>query len=310
MIPQISEFSYGFALTNELVGWLSLAAAPIFPSLLEEGKKGGGYDMKFEKPGIPMYLQFKRAEYMIYPSAKQFREIKASPHSITLPYFRFYLMQKNQSQQHQMLFELDNGKNAVFYAAPRFHRTSEINTAWTSKTVASRSIFVAPSQIGILPDAQKHCVAYDDSSAFFCSVPRPLEVLSFEGVQARLASDIKRDDRPLRMVIDDALNEAVEIRNRPRHAPQAEVTHALFDDLSYGAPSDLLALRVQKRGVQQMRPSVRGAAKGASPPTVPPQIGEVQEPRERTPDEQALERLAEIAMRDFDAQLVIVQTRE
>lgn len=41
MIPEISEFSYGFALTNELVSWSKLTAASIFPSLIEEGKKGG-----------------------------------------------------------------------------------------------------------------------------------------------------------------------------------------------------------------------------------------------------------------------------
>jgi len=38
MTPEISEFSYGFALTNELVGWAPVAAAPLFPSLIEEGK--------------------------------------------------------------------------------------------------------------------------------------------------------------------------------------------------------------------------------------------------------------------------------
>lgn len=32
MKPEISEFSYGFALTNELVGWVALSAAPVFPS--------------------------------------------------------------------------------------------------------------------------------------------------------------------------------------------------------------------------------------------------------------------------------------
>jgi len=41
MTPEISEFSYGFALTNEIVAWATLKIAPIFPSLIEEGKKGG-----------------------------------------------------------------------------------------------------------------------------------------------------------------------------------------------------------------------------------------------------------------------------
>lgn len=64
MLPEISEFSYGFALMNELVGWTELSAAPVFPSLIEEGKAGGGYDVKLDWPGAPLYLQFKRSEQM------------------------------------------------------------------------------------------------------------------------------------------------------------------------------------------------------------------------------------------------------
>ena len=76
MTPEISEFSYGFALTNELVGWAPLAAAPIFPSLLEEGKAGGGYDVHLDAPGTPLYLQFKRSDCMKRKSAKEISQHK------------------------------------------------------------------------------------------------------------------------------------------------------------------------------------------------------------------------------------------
>jgi hypothetical protein len=55
MIPKISEFSYGFALTN--VPWSKLNAAPILPSLIEEGKKGGGYNVELQFPDVPLYLR-------------------------------------------------------------------------------------------------------------------------------------------------------------------------------------------------------------------------------------------------------------
>jgi hypothetical protein len=44
MTPEISEFSYGFALTHELITLAGqpLRAAPIFSSLIEEGRAGGG----------------------------------------------------------------------------------------------------------------------------------------------------------------------------------------------------------------------------------------------------------------------------
>ncbi|HEB70266.1 MAG TPA: hypothetical protein ENI88_11700 [Desulfobulbus sp.] len=43
MNPDFSEFSYGYAVTEELVTAMKAAvvAAPVFPSLYEEGKKGG-----------------------------------------------------------------------------------------------------------------------------------------------------------------------------------------------------------------------------------------------------------------------------
>lgn len=120
LTPDISEFSYGFALTNELVGWASLSAAPIFPSLIEEGKKGGGYDVKLDQPGAPLYLQFKRADCMLRASAY---EIKHHRLPLSTPFYRFPITPRNKSFQHTSLVELDDGTNLVFYAAPRFPRS-------------------------------------------------------------------------------------------------------------------------------------------------------------------------------------------
>jgi hypothetical protein len=86
MIPQISEFSYGFALTNEIVAWSPLKFAPIFPSLIEEGKKGGGYDVMLDMPGVPLYLQFKRGYRMTRRTAK---EIKQYQKRLKIPFHRF-----------------------------------------------------------------------------------------------------------------------------------------------------------------------------------------------------------------------------
>jgi len=40
MKPQVSEFSYGYALTGELIHWqgTNLTAVPISPSLYQEGQ--------------------------------------------------------------------------------------------------------------------------------------------------------------------------------------------------------------------------------------------------------------------------------
>ncbi len=59
MKPEMSEFSYGFAFTNELITapGAHVVAAPEFPSLQKEGKPGGGYDVKIPF-GSPRFVQY------------------------------------------------------------------------------------------------------------------------------------------------------------------------------------------------------------------------------------------------------------
>jgi hypothetical protein len=66
MRPLISEFSYGYALTEEIVSYHrhKMKVAPVFPSLYKEGKDGYGYDVSIDVLGIPIFLQFKLSDYM------------------------------------------------------------------------------------------------------------------------------------------------------------------------------------------------------------------------------------------------------
>jgi hypothetical protein len=52
MKPVISEFSYGFALVNELLKLTGYGfnAVPVFPSLYQEGQTGGGFDVFLNSP--------------------------------------------------------------------------------------------------------------------------------------------------------------------------------------------------------------------------------------------------------------------
>ena len=59
--PDMSEFTYGFALTSELVWWsgVPFVALPVFPALIFEGAPGGGWDVQIARPTIRLFLQFK-----------------------------------------------------------------------------------------------------------------------------------------------------------------------------------------------------------------------------------------------------------
>src|SRR5215472_9386227 len=100
MKPNISEFSYGYAVVDELIHWLGtpVKAAPVFPSLYQEGQDGGGWDVKLDRGGIPLFLQFKRSDGMKARSATEWRN-----ESYSNPYYRMYLRKRNHSIKHEML---------------------------------------------------------------------------------------------------------------------------------------------------------------------------------------------------------------
>lgn len=308
MKPQISEFSYGFALTNELVGWEAISAAPVFPSLLEEGRMGGGYDVKLERPGVPLYLQFKRSEFLTTRNGREVRILASRGQHIRVPYYRFPVTDTDLSDQHNMLLGLDVLPNFVFYAAPRFHRLDEINAAWHDNAVASRSQFVAPQSIGALT-AGRHTVAFDAHRYWVCSEPRQIEGLSSRQLIEKLRTAVSQDTRPLREKLPEINKElaAAEERGKARIAEQRRKEEEdreearwrqlkyLHDDLRYDAPRHAFVPSSDRQLLEQeFEPSEEPpiAIRPAKP--LPPEMRELRE-------------AADKAAHTFGGQLVIVQ---
>jgi len=96
MKPLLSEFSYGYAITEELAAGSvpPLTAAPIFPSLIAEGALG--YDVELPFFGAPLFLQFKLSDKLVRHTAAEAREFG-------IPYFRFHLRSRRHSLQHDLL---------------------------------------------------------------------------------------------------------------------------------------------------------------------------------------------------------------
>lgn len=173
MKPNISEFSYGYALTEELIKGLgsNITAAPVFPSLYQEGKKGGGWDLKLEKGGIPLFIQFKLSHYLKRANAKE----RKSGHFST-PYYRMHIRPKKHSKQHELLLDLENLGHEVYYSTPAFHEPAELNDAYLKKQVKNRSLCVKPTDIGTITDDEEHYLAFQlHNKCFFCSKPKTIE---------------------------------------------------------------------------------------------------------------------------------------
>ena len=155
MKPAFSEFSYGFALTSDLVERLRLhvRVAPLFPPVREEGPVGGG-GVRMSGVGRLLFLQFKLSDCMVRNSP-----FRAKNDDVTDPYYRFYLRPRRYPRQHELLLSLEAQEQEAYYAAPGFHSEFDLDAALGARTTVARSIFVKPSAIGPLPD---------DSDYHFC----------------------------------------------------------------------------------------------------------------------------------------------
>lgn len=173
MQPDFSETSYAFALMSELADWPNqpLMAAPVFPSLQEEGNLG--YDAMINRGGMPMFLQFKLSEVMVKRSAMEVRRRFIS-HP---PFYRMKLHSRAKSRQHELLLNLEWRCGNVFYAAPEFHTQNDLNQAYINRTVSQQSRFTAPREIGGFTDDEPHHIAFERGvpGFVFCSEPESKE---------------------------------------------------------------------------------------------------------------------------------------
>lgn len=193
MLPNISEFSYGYAVTDELVNWTEagIIAAPIFPSLYQEGQAGGGWDVMLNRPGIPLFLQFKLSHKMVHPNSS------APDYGYFLPpFYRMYLRPSRHSDQHEMLLDLEAAGNEVYYCAPAFHEPWELNDAFLNHQVKERSIWVRPTWIGPLPDDNEHHVSFQHpGQRYLCSKPHEFtENFDFANFIEKISSTLKENN--------------------------------------------------------------------------------------------------------------------
>lgn len=135
--------------------------APVFPSLIAEGRKDGGYDVKLPLTGTPVFLQFKLSDKLEGSNA---REHIAG--LLEVPYYRMHLRATKHSDQHSLLLALETSGEAVFYIAPEFHLPVELNAHYLGREVVIHSAAFAPKAIGQLPTDDEHYVVFERDSPF------------------------------------------------------------------------------------------------------------------------------------------------
>ncbi|WP_434622821.1 hypothetical protein [Azospirillum sp. B2RO_4] len=207
MRTDFSEFSFGYALTEEFMYALrpTVRAAPVFPSLIEEGQDDGGYDVAFDSPGLPVKIQFKRPDVML---TRRSKEIADHGIGLATPFYRMHIRSSAISKQHDLLLGHDNGSSEVYYASPCFHQTADFDRYYVTRTVIDNTLFIRPRDIGVLT-AEPHHVAYDNTALGWRFSDEPVKIERIK--KGRSVSDdfikgLDKDNRPLG---EGPLNEAV-----------------------------------------------------------------------------------------------------
>src|SRR5215471_5023779 len=164
MKRKVSECSYGFVLTHDLVNAYGYLPTDSPQGSRKKKKKDAVDDADNTPRGYPLFLQFKASEYMKRRDAGESK-------LVGLPYFRFALHRKTQSNQHQMLIELEKKGCAVLYATPKLHEALNLNSAFFDRQVVASSLFVNPGEIGELPANRPHRVVFSGRSedVYVCS---------------------------------------------------------------------------------------------------------------------------------------------
>lgn len=170
METRLTEFSYGYCVTEEFANGMGagLKAAPYFPSLYVEGKAGGGFDVLI---GSALFLQFKLCHELTRGTAKECQMGLLQP-----TFYRFWLHRRDQSNQHEMLMELEAADNHVYYIAPGFADVDALNKYYVAKQVCANSAMFSPRDIGSLPNNERHRISFrrGDSTAYLMSEPREI----------------------------------------------------------------------------------------------------------------------------------------
>ncbi|WP_294539416.1 hypothetical protein [uncultured Rhodoblastus sp.] len=186
-----TEFSYGFAFTENLIRASSskLKGAPIFPNLLQEASLG--YDVKLSLPSCSLFFQFKLPERMVRKTAEHHGIL-----GLSVPFFRFPIMRRDLSGQHNCLLELEKKQRGnVYYVAAEAETLTDFDTSYLAGAVHKQSIYISPLTIGKIIDNEQHYICYQDglSYAVFCSNPQEIAYRRFGEVNSELQERMTAD---------------------------------------------------------------------------------------------------------------------
>ncbi|MHA6288669.1 hypothetical protein [Maricaulis sp. CAU 1757] len=173
--PNVSEFTYGHAITREvgdLLSAIGCSVTPFLPSLLHE--KVLGFDVSFDRPGVSLLLQFKVSDRLTRFHTTKRSPVRPAP--LADVFYRFFVDVDSHQFANLQKQELEGAE--VFYIAPEFATWQEFSNYFAESKVAEKSVLIKPSEIqrGSKGKGGRHRVVYDGANVHVCS--KPVEIRS------------------------------------------------------------------------------------------------------------------------------------
>lgn len=251
---RLSEFSYGYGVTRAVEACLKsigVKATPFLPSLIHE--KEVGFDVKFNKPGAVLLLQFKLGQ-----SLERFRRSDTSKPAplFAKPFWRFKIDTAEPDGQYETLLKAETDGAEVYYVAPMFSDWTDYVDAFENDLVLEKSLLTSPQDIrkqlvakGVADGV--HRVVYDGTHVCVCSEPVPIPRRGRDSLINGVRNTIFETKRPLSELVSsiyDGLENRASIRradDRPDYTRELTTAVAAYPQkgASRGIRFDALAAR-------------------------------------------------------------------
>lgn len=122
------------------------------PTPMEESRKG--YDAKIETDGHIRFFQFKRPDYLQAGRGLQ------GDHYPDEPYYRIKITPHDQSEQHNLIVQLAQRGLEVYYVAPIFHDSRQLDLHRNADEVTDKSIWVPTKDLPMQKPKDQNYITY------------------------------------------------------------------------------------------------------------------------------------------------------
>lgn len=142
-------FIHDFLKKNEARGSQAMVG---MPPPAEEAQVG--YDALLAADGYPRFFQFKRPDHIGAGLGNQ------GHHYPDQPYYRIKITPHEDSWQHNLLVNLANRGNEVYYVAPVFHENQQLSRYQSAEQIMEQSIWVPTKDLHLQKEGDRSCITY------------------------------------------------------------------------------------------------------------------------------------------------------